>query len=1452
MAQHAKLVITINGKEVENTLKGVGAEIGRLRSDLRGLNEADPEFKTKAAELRKARERYAEINREIKGLPKLMKAASNSFEAQKKKVAQLRKELEKSSTTSEDYKKKVSEYRTEMKKLDDLNTQMTGKPTFWQKIAGQAEMFTAIATGIFTFNTIASKFRELVNVSIELSKAQTDVQKATGMTRKEVGGLTEELKALDTATSTIDLMKIAEQAGRFGVAKENIASFVAEMDKANVVLGEQMGGVEGLTTTLAELKKGYKELDDQSPEDSINKVYSAINALSTGSIATEKNIASFAVRLGNLPSSLRPSIAEALSLGAAFEQSGIDATRASRAYGSLLENAVKDTEPFARLMNRSKDEVLALINTNPTEFFLQFSKALKEADKQGTSTLNIFKELGLSSNTFKRVFGAAADGADEFRAVLEKGNNAMEEGLSLTEDYNVVNDSLANSVERLKKHFVELMESDRVVDFVKGLVNWFSRLVGVTDKNDKQLSRFGETMLFLVKTFGVIIATMVSYNAAMKLSTLLTKQKTQATLLENIVNKQAALLQRIYTGTLLLSAAAKNFFTGNTRKAAIAMRAFNIAVRSNPLGLLLTLLGAVTSAIIIFRNNTKRAANEQKSFSTAIQEAHSKADKSIAGTVGQISNLITVIKDEKISLDTRKKAYQELIRIAPEFNGLLKDEKFNIERLTEVYISYIDQLKGVARAKAMANLAQDAATDVVNADFALSQTEKQLALERERLKTIKQYAETQELHDGIWVTVEKETRAYKNQVKIIEELEDAQKSQTNALAEAEKLQEDILEHNKDKVVAIQEEIEWVEVLIDTYSQFTDEASQSYLQLQKIRLDGLKKELQALTQIDNLNNNNDGGSVGGGSGGGDGSREVERRQKIADELVKIEIRKNRQLRDERLKTREEEAELMEEGFRKDVELLNIQTEKRKNTLRDELEDLKILREEYRKKAEEELAKGNTEGADGYLEQADDLKKIMLEKNKTFQYIEQTHQLALQKLKVDNYRKLNEEDRKQHERELKNLETKHNNELKAVDDLEKAKQILRDEYGYSDNELQKIKSFEAAKSKIVLEQQKETYNTQVAFIEQKIEELQGSLDLDDALEHTIIGRIFSAEEREQMLEDLEMMQNILSKLDDPDAEGGKGGNDGMQKQALSFIDLFGFSGQQWQEAFDNLDTLEGKLAFAKMAVQALSNAFSQYYEIQRQNMQRDLESFSNATNRKKSELEKQLQEGYITQEFYNAKVEKLDAELEQKRAEMEYKSAMQKWKASIIEANVNTALGITSALSMGAPGIVLAAVIGALGLFQIGLISANKPKKPQGYFDGGESGGSGRYDSYGRELADGPLHAREYVIPEWLRRDPQIAQMEEFIEARRRGGSPADIPPVGYADGGATRPENDPTNPSPDFAFPPELLGVLIRINETLEELRDNPIEAKLTRTMEVAKNMSDDITDYNNHRNKNKR
>lgn len=90
-----------------------------------------------------------------------------------------------------------------------------------------------------------------------------------------------------------------------------------------------------------------------------------------------------------------------------------------------------------------------------------------------------------------------------------------------------------------------------------------------------------------------------------------------------------------------------------------------------------------------------------------------------------------------------------------------------------------------------------------------------------------------------------------------------------------------------------------------------------------------------------------------------------------------------------------------------------------------------------------------------------------------------------------------------------------------------------------------------------------------------------------------------------------------------------------------------------------------------------------------------------------------------------------------------------------------------------------------------------------------GGNGKLiDDSGFAVA-GIVHENEYVIPQWLRADPQVAAVENWLEARRLRG---------YADGGATSSTAAPASAAPLPGLAPDgLAAVLGEVAAALHQL-----------------------------------
>ena len=105
-------------------------------------------------------------------------------------------------------------------------------------------------------------------------------------------------------------------------------------------------------------------------------------------------------------------------------------------------------------------------------------------------------------------------------------------------------------------------------------------------------------------------------------------------------------------------------------------------------------------------------------------------------------------------------------------------------------------------------------------------------------------------------------------------------------------------------------------------------------------------------------------------------------------------------------------------------------------------------------------------------------------------------------------------------------------------------------------------------------------------------------------------------------------------------------------------------------------------------------------------------------KKAALEEQLENGEISQEEYEDKMEQIQKE----SAEKQYKIQMWEWGANLLNIQAQTALAVVKALAEGGPyaGPAMAALIGILGGVQLATAIANKPTPPN-FASGGVIGG-----------------------------------------------------------------------------------------------------------------------------------
>ena len=1299
----SQLTIRINGKEVENTFTALNREVRTLSRELRNLTPGTEEFQRRAAQLREAQAHFNRVR-------------------------------------------------------DEIN-QVNGAIT---QTATSTSRFGDIVRGVFTGNLITgffSSFMGFANKSVDellkISDLMTGVEKTTGLASEQVRELWNEFDELNTRTPKQELLNIAQIGGRLGINdKEQIKEFTEEIDKIYVALGDSFqGGLEEVTTKVGKLKNLFEETRNQNYGEALNAIGSALNELGANGSSSEQNITDFATRIGALPAVLKPSIEKTLGLGAAFEESGIDAEVASSGYSRFMSVAGNNIAAFAKQMKITTKEASELFNTHPEEFFIRFGESMKGLGAEQTA--GVLKGLKLNTLEVQKALGTAGDNADRFRSLMNLSGQAMQDGTSIQNEFNKVNENTAAIWEKIKKVFAETFTSDTMAQWFGGLIKLLGWLTGVTSKAGDGVKVFRERIAFLAKAIIVCTTAVVSYRAAVYLSTITTKAAWQQSILYNAAMKVANATTALWKGTILLLSAAKATLTGNTIRATAAMRTFNLVTKMNPWGLLLGAITAVVSALVLFSNKQKEVNVQLKIQNDAIKEANVQT----AAQEHHLRQLLKTANDTNKSYTERKKAVDELNRLVPQYNKQLTVETANTLQAKNALDKYIESIKAAAREKYLKALVDQKAESLAKQEY--SSLEENIAWYERALNGMKNFGNPIAAMSDDIVT------ATKNKTKNVKKANDELKAATDLLLKQQE------ENAKNGVTVTNEEVTPlapIESETKTKKQPKDYADE-YRNANKARL-AAEQELQ---------------------------KEIT--QSLEESLDKQLALTEQKYNDKRFKLQQENADL-------EQDILKLKTE----------------------------AKGNNDP--NLLKTIQEKRKLQeLNKQITVEY-EKQEQAELTQVREKHATKEVERTLKEMNDCLAVKKREKAEELLQIQDLDTAKEALRGQI--SDKELSQIKTLEEAKKALRRKADEEILKESLASFEAQKKLLMDYLQ-------TVTG-----EAKDKLIEDIQKVEEQMTKVKEQLDSLNTKDIDKAAGSELERVDVLGFTAAEWENVFANLDNVHARFRAVEMGIGAMNNAFSMFSQLQENLNARELSKYTANQQKKKQALLDQLNQGYISQAQYQKEVQRLDEEAEAKKKELALKQFKAQKAANMLNIIANTAMAVMRAYSDAGPlaGTALAAIVGAIGAVQLGIVAAQQPPS---YAKGGYTKGLGFTDETGQEVA-GVVHGKEYVIPAMLLADPQVARVTEWIEAKRTGKAQNT-----YATGGNVSAVSDEPSTlakseslSKSETSMSELKNTLTQLTATLDRLEKNGLDAYVIADAKNGREMQRAIKEYENIREKNRR
>ena len=627
-----RMAIRIDNSEAKAKFDETKRQLEQVTAEMQKLADAG---KKNSAEYKALKKSQDELNRSLYSQRLEAGRTALTYNELRKGASQLRRAMNNVKPGTKEWKQYQAELLLTEQRMKELRNASTQTGLSISKLADGFNRYAGMAAGaIATLTGMTLTMRQCVDEYAKMEEAESQAIKYTGMTREEVKQLNEQFKQMDTRTPREELNRLAGEAGKLGITGvDNVREFVEAANQINVALGEDLG--EEAVNQIGKLSQMFGD-ESRSLRDNMLAIGSAVNQVAQSTSASEPYLVEFTARMGGVGKQAGMSVTDIMGFASALDQNMLRSEMASTALSGLIMRIYQEPAKYARLAQMDVEEFTSLMQTDVNAAVISFLEALNKMGGMA-QIAPVLKEMQLSGAEAASVISTLAGNVDLVRREQENANKAFAEGTSITNEYNVQNNTVQAGLEKARKSFqeVRIELGERLEPVMKNLISFGSLTV--------------KGLLSLIKAFddyrGVIVTTTTAvglYTAAVNVSVIADKAKVLWT-------------GRIVTGM-------KSLFT---------------LLRANPWGIAAAAVGVLVGALIDWNRNqiavsdsmkkmNGELANEQKAVDrlfTSLQQAGDGTErrKELIDEINKrygtyLPNLLT----EKSSLDEIKAAYDRI------------------------------------------------------------------------------------------------------------------------------------------------------------------------------------------------------------------------------------------------------------------------------------------------------------------------------------------------------------------------------------------------------------------------------------------------------------------------------------------------------------------------------------------------------------------------------------------------------------------------------------------------------------------------------------------------------------------------------------------------------------------------------------------------------------------------
>ena len=666
---NATVTLTVNGKQAQNMLEQLKKQASELEDKITKAAAAGDKVQLKRfqRELRQTHRQIAQIESATQGVENVMKRLDQASPKElSRTLRELKKQLNGIERGSAAWQEKCEQIKAVKAEIASVNEELANNKEeeggLVDRINDFVDKWGNIMAGVAAVGTgLVMAGRKAVNAFAEMDAEMANVRKFTGLADDEVKELNESFKQMDTRTSREDLNKLAEEAGRLGKSsKEDVLGFVKAADQINVAL-DDLG--EGATLTLSKLTNIFGDEARMGTEKSLLAVGSVINELSQNCTASAGYLAEFGKRMAGVGAQAGMTIPQIMAFAAVLDSQGQACEMSATALSQLIMNLFKEPSKIAKATGMDLKELNAALKRSTNEGLVMLLEKLKELGSMDVLA-PVFKNMGENGARASQVLATLAGNIEMVKWQQEQAKTAFDEGISVTNEFNVQNSTVEAELDKARKRVNEL-----AIELGEKLMPIMKHVISTTTLSLKVMSNTIDFCIKYKEQIIVLTAMVAAYTIAVKANAIALKAQAAW----HAVCKGAALAYHGVVKTLTAAHLAMQLalakLQGNWARQSSLMLDVkkNGAALASGWGLLLAAAVALGYGIYKLTKKVNEAAEGEK----ALSEVRLKGQEGIVEEKNKIEALVRVASDETKALGDRQAAVKALNKIIPNYNALL-------------------------------------------------------------------------------------------------------------------------------------------------------------------------------------------------------------------------------------------------------------------------------------------------------------------------------------------------------------------------------------------------------------------------------------------------------------------------------------------------------------------------------------------------------------------------------------------------------------------------------------------------------------------------------------------------------------------------------------------------------------------------------------------------------------